>query len=57
LYKEKHVVDDIKEKYKARFVARGFSHREGADYEETFALVARYISIRTIMSLASVFGW
>jgi hypothetical protein len=30
------------EKFKVRFVVRGFSQREGVDYEETFALVARY---------------
>jgi hypothetical protein len=37
-------------------VARGFSQKEGVNYEETFALVARYISIRAIISLAS-FIW
>jgi hypothetical protein len=30
---------------------------EGIDYEETFALVARYTSIRTIIALASAMGW
>ena len=45
LYKVKHAVDGNVEKYKARFVARGFSQREGVDYEETFATVARYSSI------------
>jgi hypothetical protein len=37
IYKIKHVVDDIIDKYKARFVARGFSQKEGEDYDETFA--------------------
>ena len=31
--------------YKERFVARGFSQKEGIDYKETFAPVARYTSI------------
>jgi hypothetical protein len=48
LFKLKHVVDGSIEKYKARFVARGFSQKEGIDYEETFAHVARYTSIRTV---------
>jgi hypothetical protein len=57
LFKIKHAVDGSIEKYKARFVARGFSQKEGIDYDETFAPVARYTSIRTIISLASIMGW
>ena len=44
-------------KNKARFVARGFSQKEGIDYEETFTPVAWYTSIRTIMALASMMKW
>ena len=57
IYKIKHAIDGSIEKYKARFVARKFSHIEGTDYEETFALVARYTSIRTIMALTSMMRW
>jgi hypothetical protein len=32
LYKIKHIADGSIGKFKARFVARGFSHREGEDY-------------------------
>jgi hypothetical protein len=56
-FKIKHVVDGSIEKYKARFVARGFSQREGIDYEETFAPVARYTSFRTIIALAAKMKW
>ena len=45
IYKIKHAADGSVEKYKARFVARGFSQKEGIDYEETFAPIARYTSI------------
>ena len=41
IYKIKHAADGSIEKYKARFVARGFSHKEGIDYEEMFAPIAR----------------
>ena len=57
IYKVKQVYDGSVEKYKARFVARGFSQIEGIDYEETFAHVAQYSSIRTILSLSAQMGW
>jgi hypothetical protein len=57
IYKIKHASDESVDKYKARFIARGFSQKEGEDYEETFASVARYTSIRAIISLAASMGW
>ena len=38
-------------------MSRGFSQKEGIDYEETFAPVARYTSIRAIMALVSMMKW
>ena len=55
IYKIKHATNGSIEKYKARFVARVFSQKEGIDYEETFAPVARYTSIRSI--LTAVMKW
>jgi hypothetical protein len=57
IYKIKYAADDSVEKYKARFVAKGYAQKEGIDYEETFAPVARYTSIRTVISLAAQMGW
>jgi hypothetical protein len=57
IYKIKHAADGSVEKFKARFVARGFTQKEGIDYNETFASIARYTSIRVIIALASIFGW
>ena len=57
LYKLKHAADGSVEKYKARFVARGFSQVEGIDYDETFASVAQYTSIRSLISIAAEMGW
>jgi hypothetical protein len=57
LYKIKHAIDGNIENFKARFVARRISQREGLDYEETFAPFARYTSIRAVISLVSFMGW
>lgn len=57
LFKIKHAIDGSIKKYKARFVSRGFSQKKGIDYEETFALVAHYTSIRTIIAIATAKGW
>jgi hypothetical protein len=57
IYKVKQYVDGSVEKYKARFVARGFSQIEGKNYDETFAPVARYSSIRFIFSLSTPMRW
>jgi hypothetical protein len=56
IYKIKHATDGSVETFKEIFVARGFSQKEGIDYEETFSLVARYTSIRTIIDLVLVLG-
>ena len=52
-YKVKHATYGSVEKYKAIFVARGFSQAEGIDYEENFSPVARYSSIRSILSFSA----
>jgi hypothetical protein len=57
IYKIKHATDGSIEKYKKRFVACGFSQKEGIDYEETFAPVARYTSIRTVLVIVAKMGW
>ena len=54
IYKIKHAAYGSIEKYKVIFVVRGFSQKEGIDYEETFAPVARYTSIRLVLDLATV---
>ena len=38
IYKFKHVANGNVEKFKGRFVARGFSQKGGVDYEETSPL-------------------
>jgi len=40
-------------KYKARYVARGFTQVSGVDYDETFSPTAKMTSVRIIMQLAA----
>jgi hypothetical protein len=57
IYKIKHAADGSVDKFKICFVPKGFSQREGIDFSETFALVARYSSIRAVISIAAELGW
>ncbi len=41
IYNINHVVDGSMENYNVRFMVRGFSQKEGEEYEETLAQVSR----------------
>ncbi len=43
-------------RYKARLVAQGFSQQPGVDYEETYAPVARFNTIRMMVALVASTG-
>jgi hypothetical protein len=53
----KHTPDGKVDRYKARLVAKGYTQTYGIDYEETFALVAKMNSVRTLISCAVNFDW
>ena len=57
IFNIKHSADGSIENFKERFVAQGFSQKEGIYCEENFVLVARYTLIRTILALASKMRW
>ncbi|KAJ1042824.1 hypothetical protein NDA10_007173 [Ustilago hordei] len=49
--------DGVPVKHKAQLVARGFTQREGIDYQETFSPVAPLGAIRAILALAVQNNW
>eukprot|EP00253_Pinus_taeda_P002078 PITA_02078 len=57
IYKVKYKANGTLDKYKARLVARGFSQKEGIDYEETFAPTAKMSTIRLVLALTAQFKW
>ena len=57
IYKTKQDVDRNVQKYKARMVARGFTHQPNIDFNETFALVAHMDTVRTILAIAAQNKW
>ncbi len=44
-------------KLKVRLIAYGFQHIEGLDYDETFAFVIKWGTIRIIIALTTHKGW
>jgi hypothetical protein len=56
IFKKKMKSDGSIDKYKARLVAKGYRQSKGIDYFDTYAPVARISSIRTLISLASIYN-
>lgn len=53
VYRIKYKSDGSVEHYKVRLVVLGNTQKEGVDYTETFAPVAKVVTIRTILSIVS----
>ncbi|RVW53628.1 Retrovirus-related Pol polyprotein from transposon TNT 1-94 [Vitis vinifera] len=50
------ISEDEPPKYKSRLVAKGFSQKEGIDYNEVFSLVVKHKSIQVLLVMVSVFN-
>jgi hypothetical protein len=57
IYKIKHKPDGSIAKYKARLVAKGFLQKQGIDYTEVFASVARLETVRLVIAIANHLNW
>lgn len=44
-------------KYKARLVVKGYAQKQGVDFDEVFAPVARLETVRLLLALAAHEGW
>jgi hypothetical protein len=54
VYTIKYKRDGTIDRFKARFVACGYSQVEGKDYDETFAATMRASSFRTLLAVATM---
>ena len=53
VFKTKHDSNGNIERCKARLVAKGYTQKDDIDYKETFSLVSKKDSLRTIMALGA----
>lgn len=53
VFKLERKADGQIDKYKARLVARGFTQKLGFDYSETYAPVAKLVTLKILLSIAS----
>ncbi|KAJ9551062.1 hypothetical protein OSB04_015107 [Centaurea solstitialis] len=54
IFKRKRYPDGTISAFKARLVAKGYRQREGIDYFDTYAPVARISSIRTLIAISAL---
>ena len=57
IYKKKRGLDGKVETFKAMVVAKGFTQKEGVNYEETFSPIAMLKSIRILLSIVAHFNY
>jgi hypothetical protein len=49
--------DGSLDRYKARWVLRGFSQEQGVDFDETFSPVVKLATVRVVLSITLSLKW
>jgi len=49
-------VDNNPVRFKARWVARGFTQKQGVDYDDTYASVTKPSTVRVLLSIFAAYG-
>lgn len=57
IYKIKYKPNGDVDRYKARLVVKGYSQKEGIDFDETFAPVVKFVTVRCLITLAINCSW
>ncbi|CAI7738382.1 unnamed protein product [Closterium sp. NIES-54] len=57
LFKIKSNADGKIERYKSRFLGKGYQQKEKVDYKELFAPVVKPTTLRTLLAGATIKGW
>lgn len=57
IYRHKLKADGTLDRYKARWVLRGFTQRPGIDFDKTFSPVVKPATVRTVLTLVLANGW
>ena len=56
VYKIKYKYDDSIERYKVGLITKGYTQVEGLDYNETFAPVAKIVTIRCLLAITTTYN-
>ncbi|GKC72647.1 ribonuclease H-like domain-containing protein, partial [Tanacetum coccineum] len=57
LFKIKYKSNGKIERYKARYVVKGYNQKEGIDFDETFSPVVKIITVRCVINLVVQNNW